>query len=126
MDNSQAKAMAAALDPDRECPIVYAMNILSSKWMMPIIWHLLVDGDMSFNELSRKVGGISNTMLTRCLKQLVQNGLIVKTDCGGTPPRVIYSLSEIGEGLIPTMQCLFQWGNMVMDKAEEKDGVSDT
>lgn len=70
MDNSQARAMAASLDPDRECPIVYAMNILSSKWMMPIIWHLLVDGNMSFNDLSRAVGGISNTMLTRCLKQL--------------------------------------------------------
>jgi DNA-binding HxlR family transcriptional regulator len=83
MGENPAQAMNEALDPSKECPIIYAMNLLSSKWMMPIIWHLLVDGDLSYNDLRRILKDISNTMLTRCLKSLTESGLVDRTDLGG-------------------------------------------
>ncbi len=115
MGDERAQVMNEALDTTKECPIIYAMNLLSSKWMMPIIWHLLVDGPLSYNDLLRILKDISNTMLTRCLKSLTDNSLVDRKDLGGAPPRVIYSISEKGRGLLPAMQCLFDWGNEMMD-----------
>ncbi len=115
-----AKELREAHDPSRECPIIYAMNVFSSKWSMPVIWHLLIDGDMSYNDLSRAVGDISNRMLTLCLKDLVREGVVSRTVVEGTPPRTIYRITEAGKGLLPMMKDLFYWGRMMQD-SESRD-----
>ncbi len=110
-----AKELRDARDPSKECPIIYAMNVFSSKWSMPVIWHLLIDGDMSYNDLSRAVGDISNRMLTLCLKDLVREGVVSRTAVGGSTPRTVYGITEAGKGLLPMMRELFYWGRMMQD-----------
>ncbi len=120
MNEDPVRALDEAYDRSKECPIIHAMNILSSKWMMPIIWHLLVDGDMTYNELTRTVKGISNTMLTRCLHELMDKGIVIRYDSDDGEPRSLYSLSESGRGLLPAMQCLFDWGADHMERMDSQ------
>ena len=70
--------------------------------------------------LTRTVKGISDTMLARCLHELMENGIIIKYETDEEPPRCLYTLSEAGKGLLPAMQCLFEWGAEHMDEEENR------
>lgn len=93
-----------------ECPLVYAMELVGSKWKMPILWNLTYNGGMHYNELKRSVTGITNTMLTKCLRELEEAKVIVRVSDNGVPPSVIYYLSDIGKKLIPSLNGLYKWG----------------
>lgn len=106
-----------------ECPIVYAMELIGSKWKMPILWNLTHHGELHYNELRRSVRGITNTMLTRCLRELEEAKLIIRSSEDTVPPSVTYHLSEIGEKLVPSLDGLYQWGedyiNLYFKMSEE-------
>lgn len=94
----------------QKCPIVYAMEIIGSKWKMPILWNLTQEDGLHYNELKRRIQGITNTMLTRALRELEENGLIIRISAGSVPPSVTYHLTDIGRGLIPSLDGLYEWG----------------
>ncbi len=94
---------------NRNCPVLYALNIIGGKWRMPILWYLS-QSDLRYNELKRKMGGVTNIMLTRSLKDLEENGLVKRTQFTEIPPHVVYSITEHGKKLIPALVALKDWG----------------
>ena len=104
------------LTPDDICPVVYVMGIVGAKWKIPILWHLADEGTLRYNELKRGVVGITNIMLTTCLRELEESGLVVREELGTIPPHVEYSLSERGRTLVPILYSIHAWGRQIMDE----------
>lgn len=85
------------------------MNLLSNKWKILIIRELLTD-TKRYGELKRNIDGISEKMLTQSLKEMVQDQLIIRKAYPEIPPKVEYSLSEIGITLRPIIDSMKVWG----------------
>lgn len=105
-----------------KCPIIYAMDIIGSKWKLPILWNLTREDNLHYNELKRRIRGITNTMLTRALRQLMDDGIIERHCAGTVPPSVTYSLTEIGYQLLPSLDSLYAWGE-VHQKLKSKNQI---
>lgn len=90
------------------CPAERALDFLSGKWR-PMVIYWLMDGAMRFNELQRRLGAITHRTLSKTLKEMEADGLIVRKDYGVIPPRVDYSLSERGRSLQPVLQAMEDW-----------------
>ena len=95
---------------EAKCPIIYALDIIGQKWKLPIMWYLFENDFTRYNELKRKVKGITNMMLTKSLKDLEEHNLIVRTQYETIPPKVEYSLTERGKELLPALNELSKWG----------------
>src|SRR6187399_2660582 len=91
-----------------ECPITATIDVIGGKWKPPILW-LLMDGPMRFGELSKTMPGMALKVLSRQLKELESDGIIVRKAYPEVPPRVEYSLSEKGESLREVMFLLSEW-----------------
>jgi DNA-binding HxlR family transcriptional regulator len=96
-----------------DCPVKYALDVLSGKWTMYILYILTENGSIRFNELQRQVGGISALMLSRTLGELEAHGLVLRRELQVIPPHVEYSLTELGRGLTPALDALGGWGHRV-------------
>ena len=79
------------------------MEILGSKWKLPIIWYLAAaeDKTLRYNELQRRVKGVTTTMLSKCLKELERDKIISRRQYNTIPPTVEYSLTPAGMPLLP-------------------------
>ena len=93
-----------------KCPIIHALDIIGGKWKLPILWHLADKKSVRYNELRRSVKGITNMMLTKCLRDLEEHGLIQREQYQEIPPRVEYMLTRRGEQLLPALKKLYAWG----------------
>jgi DNA-binding HxlR family transcriptional regulator len=91
-----------------ECPITATIDVIGGKWKPPIIW-LLLKGPMRFGELSKTIPDMALKVLSRCLKELEADEIIVRKAYPEVPPRVEYSLSEKGESLREVMTILSDW-----------------
>lgn len=95
----------------RRCPIVYALGVIGSKWKMPIVYQLTLEDGLHYNELRRRLqGGITNTTLTRALRELEAEGLVERRSAGSVPPSVTYHLTDQSRGLAPVFDALYAWG----------------
>ncbi len=103
-----------------ECPDIYTFNLLGGKWRLPIIWMLANYGDQRYNELKRRLKGITNIMLTRSLLELEDHGLVIRTDYNEKSPRVEYSLTDKARELLPALDIISVWGREFIDPAEKK------
>lgn len=93
------------------CPYVTAQKVLTGKWSMYILY-LLSDGPIRFNELQRRMPEkMTHTTLSRQLKALEDEGLIIRTEYPQIPPKVEYSLSEVGVKFKKVLAVLEIWGN---------------
>lgn len=105
------------------CPYVTAQKVLTGKWSMYILY-LLEDGPIRFNELQRRMPEeMTHTTLSRQLKTLEDEGLIIRTEYQQIPPKVEYRLSEIGEKFRKVLSTLEVWGNeyiQYLDTIKEK------
>lgn len=93
------------------CPIVYTMNLIGQKWKIQILWNLSTSDSLHYNELKRFVATITNTVLTRCLRELEDDGLVNRYNHNTIPPSVEYSLSDRGKSLLPVLNEMYKWGN---------------
>jgi len=100
------------------CPLSNALKLIGGKWKIPILCALSQDGTSRYNELKRKVRGITNTMLASSLKELEEDGLIVRTQYMEMPLRVEYSQTELCDDLMPILNQLAYW-EMNMPKNED-------
>ena len=80
-----------------------------NRWSLGIIHSLGVGGKLRHAELSRRMKGITQRMLTRTLRQLERDGLVTRQDMGEVPPRVEYELTDLGMGLLLQMTPLWTW-----------------
>lgn len=95
------------------CFIDYALNVINGKWKLLILWTMSKNGVIRFNELQRKVNGISSLMLSKNLKELEEDCLIIRRQYNEIPPRVEYELSELSQKLIVALMALDKWGGEV-------------
>ena len=92
-----------------KCSIDIAQDIFNDNWKMKIIWHLL-HGEKRYKELNEEVKHITQRTLTLKLRELEEKHLIKRVSFPEIPPRVVYSLTPIGERLRPILNNMFDWG----------------
>ena len=93
------------------CPIRNVLAKFGDKWSLLVLYHLYVseNGVMRFNELRRNMTDCSQKMLSQTLKNLESNHLVNRKLYPEVPPRVDYSLTDIGKSLIPSLEGLIKW-----------------
>ena len=91
------------------CALQGALSSLGGKWKLPILCSLLANGDSRYNELLRNIRGISNTMLSKTLKEMEDDGLVVRAEYLEVPVRVEYGLTERARKLQPLLVQFIQW-----------------
>lgn len=94
-----------------DCPgFCYTLSLIAGKYKMIILFRLWKAGTARYNEIRRSIAGISHKMLSRSLKELEADGLIVRTEYPQVPPKVDYRLSERGLSLLPVLRAMCEWG----------------
>jgi DNA-binding HxlR family transcriptional regulator len=101
-------------EEQRECakmllPVRDALEVLSGYWKLPIIISLMF-GNKRFKQISREVGGITDKMLSKELKDLEEHQLITRTVYDTFPPTVEYAITEHGQSLKKLIEELQKWG----------------
>ncbi len=92
------------------CPVATSVALVGGKWKLLIIRNLRIR-PWRFNELQRDLEGISQKVLTDSLRQMMDDGLVYRHDYHELPPRVDYSLTELGEKMLPIIDALADFGN---------------
>ena len=92
------------------CPVATAVALVGGKWKLLIIRNLR-ERPWRFNELQRDLEGISQKVLTDSLRQMMDDRLVPRHDYQEMPPRVDYSLTELGKKLLPIIDALADFGN---------------
>lgn len=105
-----AKARHSRFDCSPGCSVEAAIGLIDGKWKSIVLWHLL-GGTMRFNELRRTMLNCTPRMLTNQLRELEEDGLIVRKVYAQVPPKVEYSLSELGRSMEPILSALKRWGD---------------
>lgn len=91
------------------CPLKFLMNTFGGKWKMPIICILAGDKPQRYSMIKRRLGDITNMMLSQSLKELEASGLIHREQFNEVPPRVEYSLTEKGRSALPFLTEAAKW-----------------
>ena len=91
------------------CPVATTVQLIGSKWKLLILRNLLAR-PWRFNELQKNLEGISQKVLTDSLCSMEADGIVTRTVYPEVPPRVEYSLSELGESMRPIIASMEQWG----------------
>ena len=91
------------------CPVATTVQLIGSKWKLLIIRNLR-QRPWRFNELKKDLQGVSQKVLTDSLRSLEEDGVIVRTVYPEVPPRVEYTLTELGYSLKPIMDAMWTWG----------------
>lgn len=91
------------------CPVAATVQVIGSKWKLLILRNLL-DRPWRFNELQRALEGISQKVLTDSLRSMEADGIVTRTVFPEVPPRVEYSLSELGKTMLPIISSMEKWG----------------
>ncbi|WP_298735510.1 helix-turn-helix domain-containing protein [uncultured Chitinophaga sp.] len=106
------------------CPIVHTMTYIGGKWK-PIILGRLINGAVRFGKLAVQIPDISRKILTEQLKELEEDGLIIRHSYNEKPPRVEYELSEIGRTAIPVLMAMTELGDKMHEAiTRHKRGVT--
>jgi DNA-binding HxlR family transcriptional regulator len=106
------------------CPVEATLDLIDGKWKAVILYHLLGD-TIRFNELGRRLSRITQRMLTRQLRELEAAGLIHREIYAEVPPRVEYSLTELGRSLEPVIRSLWTWGDRYLAARKPRHGSID-
>jgi DNA-binding HxlR family transcriptional regulator len=109
--------MAKSKSLTTECPMDVAINILSGKWKISILWHL-TRGIIRFNELQRLLQDITQKTLTLQLRELERDGIIYRKVYPEVPPKVEYGLTELGESMKPVLNSMCEWGKFYQKSKE--------
>lgn len=107
------------------CPIRDVLSRLGDKWAMLILVTLKTNGTMRFCDIQKTIGDISQRMLTVTLRSLETDGLINRKVYAEVPPRVEYSLTEMGQSLMPHVESLVGWALEHMDDILSRRNLQD-
>ena len=92
-------------------PFAYTMSLVDGKWKMHILFWLWRKEVLRYSELKRSLGNITHKMLSSQLKELEAKGMVIRKEYPQIPPKVEYSLSELGKTLMPILQQFCRWGH---------------
>ena len=91
------------------CPVETTLTLIGDKWKVLILRDLM-PGTKRFGELKRSIGSVSQKVLTAQLRDMEENGLVHREVYAEVPPRVEYSLTELGRSLKPILDSMWSWG----------------
>lgn len=91
------------------CPVAFTVDVIGGKWKSLILFHLM-SGTKRFNEVRRLIPDITQRMLTLQLRELEVDGIIHREIYREVPPKVEYSLTELGSSLAPLVSAMREWG----------------
>lgn len=98
------------LSIERCTTISTIQKILGGKWKLEILYYIGIQNIQRFGKLRRHIGDITESSLTKQLRELEADGFLSRFDYKEVPPRVEYSLTELGKSFIPVLEFMKQWG----------------
>ena len=101
------------------CPVEVTLMLISDRWKVLILRDLL-SGTKRFGELKKSIGSISQKVLTSNLRSMEEDGLLTRKVYADVPPRVEYTLTELGESLRPILFAMQEWGLAYQKQAAQK------
>jgi DNA-binding HxlR family transcriptional regulator len=93
------------------CPISPVVDLFFGRWSTQVLWVLIHDGRMRFNEVPQRIPGVTPKVLTQRLRQLERDGLVQRTYHPEVPPRVEYAATALAGTLTPLFDGLARWSN---------------
>jgi DNA-binding HxlR family transcriptional regulator len=106
------------------CPTRQVLDRIADKWTVLII-RRLSDGTLRFAQLRRAVDGISQKVLTNTLRGLERDGIVTRRIYASVPPRVEYSLTDLGRSLSDLVERICDWAEANIEKVQEARAVYD-
>lgn len=107
-------------------PAEATLEVIGGKWKLLILCHLNCGpGPKRTSELKKNIPGITQKMLTQQLRELEEDGIIIRTVYNQVPPKVVYEMSEFGMSLKSLLDQLDEWGEKYMDQIEWKFSCSE-
>ncbi|BDD12533.1 transcriptional regulator (plasmid) [Fulvitalea axinellae] len=101
------------------CTTSITMDIIGGKWKSVILYHLK-DGTLRYNELRKSMPVVTERTLSLQLKQLEKDGVVYRKEYSGKPPlRVEYSLTDLGQTLVPLLEMISAWGDTLAEAGGE-------
>lgn len=104
---------------EKICPLEFAVNAISGKWKIPIVWRIN-EGEKRPSEMLRGIVKVDRRVLNQQLKELEQDGILSKKNFNELPPRVEYSLTPLGEKLVEVLWKLNDWGEALLDQSNKE------
>lgn len=102
------------------CPVDYAFRRIGGKYKARILWHIYRHKVLRYGELKRTIPDATTKMLTQTLRELESDALIYRQVFREVPPKVEYTLTEMGNELIPSIKTLMTWGDRQLKKSKLK------
>ncbi len=100
-----------------KCPVTAMLELIGGKWK-PVILYCIRSDKRRFGEIAARIPDISRKVLTEQLKELELDGLVVREQFKEIPPRVEYSLTELGKSLSPVLSEMEKWGSVYIINRE--------
>jgi len=113
------RTQAIQQEEHHRCPVEMTISVIGGRWKCPIIHHLL-DGTKRFNELRKLIPKASQRMLTKHLRELESDGIILRKVFAEVPPRTEYSLTDKGRSLEAVLWSMHDWAERNLN-SERKD-----
>ena len=110
-------------DADHECPVEVTLDVIGGKWKGMVLYRLL-EGAARFNEIRRAVPKATQRMLTLQLRELESDGVIRRKVYAEVPPKVEYSLTEIGLSLKPLLLWMEDWGTKYREQVKRTRSIT--
>lgn len=115
------------INGDYNCEKELTLSIISGKWKIVILWHLGVEGPHRFSDLQRLFPKISHKILTNQLRELMEDGIVHREVYPEVPPKVEYSMTELGMTLLPIVEMMYEWGkDRIAEIVKEMDSTEST
>jgi len=100
-------------EENKICPLEVAVNSISGKWKIPIVWQIH-EGKKRPSEFLRGIAKVDRRVLNQQLTEMVDSGILTKQSFNELPPRVEYQLTELGEKLVLILWQLNDWGKLLI------------
>lgn len=101
------------------CPVDFAFRRIGGKYKARILWHVHLNKVLRYGEVKRTIPDITTKMLTQTLRELEDDALLHRKVFHQVPPKVEYTLTEIGQELIPSIKHIMEWGAKQMKLKKE-------
>jgi len=110
---------------NERCPTRMALDRIADKWTVLVVG-ALEDKAKRFGELRREIGGVSQKMLTQTLRGLERDGLVTRMVYASVPPKVEYSLTELGRTLVRILEAIREWSEENIEDVLKSRDVYDS
>jgi|SRR5699024_655150 len=114
MDDFRTKIKKKIDNEEFNCEKELTLSIINGKWKITMIYHLGMDGALRFSDIKRLFPAITHKVLTTQLRELEEDGIIHREVFPEVPPRVKYSLTDLGKSLMPIILMMYDWGKQNM------------